>query len=227
MTLTNDPVSEHPPARERLINLPPLTLALLIVLFGIHLMRLFVLTPMQDEELVLLLGFVPARLRILGTHDILPWLNLVTYALLHFGWTHMLVNGVGLAAFGAAAERLIGRLNYSVVLLVGTITGALLHFVFFSTDTVLLGGISAGLSGVFAVVLGVIQQTRQRPWRSLAKPVLAWIVINVVMGLIGVPGQPGLAIAWVAHLGGFVGGLVCLPFFVPAYRFSSQGIAHE
>jgi membrane associated rhomboid family serine protease len=44
--------------------------------------------------------------------------------------------------------------------------------------------------------------------RGLWLVVILWIVINVVLGQTGMPGMEDAAIAWVAHLGGFVSGLL-------------------
>ena len=207
-------------ASERLVNIPPVTLFLMAVLTAVHLIRLFYLTPAQDNFWVSLLGFVPAYFHQSATTEFLPWANLLSYALLHFGWAHFVMNIAGLAAFGSAVEQSIGAVRYAAVLLFGIIAGALVHFMFFYDSAVLLGGISAGLSALFAVILGLLQQHRvlKRGWRGLALPVTVWIVVNTVLGFIGIPGQPDQTIGWIAHLGGFIAGLACLPVLFPHMR---------
>jgi membrane associated rhomboid family serine protease len=205
------------PTRERLFSVAPVTLALVLLVIAVHLVRLFVLSDVQDLDLVMSLSFIPAKLLLTGTTSFEPWINLLSYALLHFGWMHLIVNVTGLLAFGTALERFLGWRVYLGILLTGIIAGALFHFIFFSSDSVILGGISAGLSALFAVILGCLQRAS---WRVLLPGIIAWLAINLLTGLMGVPGQPGLAMAWLAHMGGFFAGLAFLPFLFPAYRSS-------
>jgi membrane associated rhomboid family serine protease len=41
-----------------------------------------------------------------------------------------------------------------------------------------------------------------------------WAVSMIAFGIIGMPGDGGTQIAWVAHLGGFVAGLLLFRFFI-------------
>lgn len=228
MTISDQNPSTSPSTRQPMINIPPLTFLLMLALTIVHLVRVFALSPEDDQMLVMHLGFMPKFLHDAGLHMWQPWASLVTYSLLHFGWPHFIVNITALVAFGSATERVFGRMRYMVILLAGVIAGALIHFAFYSESTILLGGMSAGLSALFAVVLGVMQlgRTQTHVWRAMIKPTLAWVVVNIVIGLMGVPGQPGLAVGWVAHLGGFAAGLLCLPLFVTAYRFWKKDHTH-
>jgi membrane associated rhomboid family serine protease len=110
-------------------------------------------------------------------------------------------------------------------LLSGILGGALLHLALFSEQRSSLGGISAGLSALLAVILALLQHSRgQAGWRAMAAPILSWVLLNIVIGVIGLPGvmgQSSLAIAWVAHLGGFVAGLIWLPVLWPHYRLQT------
>jgi membrane associated rhomboid family serine protease len=54
----------------------------------------------------------------------MPW-QLVSYAFLHGGFSHLFFNMLGLWMFGAELERLWGQKRYWQMLLAGTITGAL------------------------------------------------------------------------------------------------------
>jgi membrane associated rhomboid family serine protease len=43
--------------------------------------------------------------------------------------------------------------------------------------------------------------------------VAAWLVLNAVTGIAGV-GSEGVPVAWVAHVGGFLAGLLLYPLLV-------------
>lgn len=230
-TQTQNPTHDTaaPAPKERIINLPPVTLFLVVGLVIFHLVRMYGLTVPQDEALVLTLAFIPMRLHDYGMVDWTPWVTLITYGTLHFGWLHLAMNMAALAAFGSAIERHLGAMRLVALLVVGTIAGALAHFACFPDGIVVLGGLSGGLSTLFAVILGLLQQFRAlKPgWRGLATPVIVWVVANCVLGMIGLPGEPGLAIGWVAHLGGFLVGLVALPFLFPSYRLFAKEKSHD
>ena len=217
--------------KQPLFNVPPVTLALIVLLTAVHLIRLFVLSSDQDAQWVATLGFIPLRFKQLALHDPLAWLPVISYAALHFGWMHFFVNVTGLAAFGSATERTVGAVRYIAILISGIIAGIALHFILFSDTIVLIGGISAGVSALFPIIMAIIQHTRQQTgWHSLLPALFIWVVMNIVFGLTGVPGGnlsgqgPSiLAVAWVAHLGGFMAGLIWLPILWPHYRFTFRG----
>jgi membrane associated rhomboid family serine protease len=224
-TDASSPLSQPSPVTDaqepvRMINVPPVTLFIVALLTFIHIMRVYVLSAEEDQNWVLRFGFIPLHLYEYGLHSIFPWLSTITYSVLHFGWVHFFVNITGVLAFGSGVERAFGWWRYSIVMVLCIMAGALAHFALFSHDTVILGGISAGLSGLFALVIGLIQQ--RNGWRGLFLPALIWVLINIVIGYAGMPGQGGLSIAWIAHMGGFAMGLIALPVLLPAYRFQKQ-----
>lgn len=240
MTLSDEPIQAAPAAAKRQppIHIAPVTLLIVLVLAAVHVMRLYILSPNDEQLFVLHVAFVPKFLHDVGFYTWQPWPTLLSYSLLHFGWLHFIVNITALTAFGSAVERMFGMRRYIVVLLSGIVAGALVHFAFYSNSTVLLGGISAGISALFAVVLGMMQLNRSdfQGWTSMRKPVIAWVIMNVAIGLMGVPGQPGLAIGWIAHLGGFAAGLLALAWLIPDYAFgnthgkkhgTTQGNTHD
>ena len=56
--------------------------------------------------------------------------------------------------------------------------------------------------------------------------ILVWFVVNLVFGLGGslVPGASG-PIAWEAHIGGFLAGLLCFPLLDPVGRHPDERLA--
>jgi membrane associated rhomboid family serine protease len=75
-------------------------------------------------------------------------------------------------------------------------------------------GASGAISGVFGAVLMLMRYTGNLP--SLYPIAGIWIAINVFFGLFGgMPGAGGEQIAWAAHVGGFLYGLLAIRFFAP------------
>lgn len=201
-------------AHERAINLPPAILWLIVINAAVHLLRQ-VLSESVDQQIVTQLGLVPASY----TGDPGgPWWSLllapITYQFLHGGWVHLGVNMVTLAAFGAPVERLLGVRRFVLFYLSAGVVAGFIHVLFFSDSVDPVIGASGSISGVFGAVLIALWQAGRMP--SLLPVAGMWIALNVFFGIFGgTPGGGGEPVAWTAHIGGFVYGLVALRFFVP------------
>src|SRR5262249_26285142 len=94
------------PRREPMLNVPPVVVALIVLLVGIPLLLAFVLTAQQTDELLLLFAFIPARYDPSVMPDVVwpggwgadIW-TFVTYALIHADLSHLILNCVWLLAF--------------------------------------------------------------------------------------------------------------------------------
>ena len=201
----------NPPA----FNVPPGVGLLLLVNLGAF--ALILLLPARlEQELIDITGLIPARffaawLAPAGVHrhaaDYLPFFS---YMFLHAGFTHLLFNMGFLLAFGGGIERRVGRFRMLAFYLVcGVLAGAfyaLLH----RADAVLLVGASGAISGLFG---GALRFLIHEPRRAIIAAAV-WLVFTVAFGLLGDGGlADGAGIAWEAHIGGFVAGILLFPLF--------------
>lgn len=207
-----------PSGRQPVVNLPPMVRTLLAVLAAVHLVRL--LLPQDlDWWVIVTFAFIPARYSVAGYFDWGAVVAPLTHMLLHDGWLHLLINMAMLLSFGAGIERRIGgRRMLGFAVLCG-LAGAAAHYVVYSESLNPVIGASGAISGLFGGVLRLLPGRRQgQGLRGLWPLIVIWIGINVVFGLTGAPGAEG-EIAWVAHLGGFVAGLILYgPFDRPKPR---------
>ena len=201
---------------ERAINLPPAVLWLIGINVAVHLLRML-LTEEADTNLILSFGLVPAAYTG-GSQDLLSQVAApITYQFLHGGWMHLIINMVTLAAFGAPVERLLGVRRFILFYLSAGIVAAFVQVLLFpdSTDPVI--GASGAISGVFGGVLMLMRYVGSLP--SLLPVAGIWIALNVFFGIFGgAPGSGGEQIAWAAHIGGFVYGLLAIRFFAPRHE---------
>jgi membrane associated rhomboid family serine protease len=220
-----------------MFNVAPAVTALAAVLLGIHALRQFALSEDADTWVLFAFAFIPARELLDVSLSGFPggdaarvW-SVLTYALLHANWTHVLVNVLWLVAFGSPLAWRFGTVRFLLFSAVGAIAGALLHFAFFPHDMVPLVGASAAISAHMAGISRFALAGRLRlggeavrmPALSLAETlrnrrVLAfigiWFAVNLIFGLTGVAGGVvSGAIAWDAHIGGFVAGLLLFGLF--------------
>lgn len=198
----------HPPGGP-MINLPPATKLMVLAIVGVHILTRFVSPPAQ-YWLFANFGFVPAAWTGRAAFTPMTAFSPLTYMLLHGGWSHVLMNGVMLMAFGTGIERWLGGRRMCLFLVLCGLASALVHFALnpFSADPVV--GASGGISGLFAAVLVMMQRMGQGVGgrHGLWPFILLWVVISVLFGITGGPG--GSSIAWAAHIGGFLAGLLFL-----------------
>ncbi|MDE2579312.1 MAG: rhomboid family intramembrane serine protease [Hyphomicrobiales bacterium] len=169
------------------------------------------------------------------------WFSPLTYAFLHGSWSHLGMNAVWLLAFGVALARRFGAARFYLLFAGASIAGALAHFLAhpFGLDPVI--GASAGVSGAMGAAarfafaangpLGPAPATRdlssyRRPapplsrfWReSRAVTFLAfWFVANFIFGALAPLAMgDGAPIAWEAHIGGMIFGLLAFSLLDPA-----------
>ena len=139
-----------------------------------------------------------------------PW-TIMTYMFVHGGFGHILFNMLSLFFFGPRVESRLGGRRFVVMYFVSGMAGALLS-VFFAPNAAIIGASGA----VFGVMLGFATfwpRDQILIWGILPVEarvmVIAMTVMAVVFGFTGA--QAG--VAHFAHLGGFVGGWICLRVF--------------
>jgi membrane associated rhomboid family serine protease len=165
------------------------------------------------------------------------WWTVLTYALLHSGWTHLGVNSITLAAFGSPVARRFGLLRFLSFFVICALGGAIAHLVVHPLDLTPVVGASAAISGTMAAVArfaftpGSMLADRSEEWpagastdTSLKRMVInrramfflaAWFGVNLLFGLFPRVAGAGDLIAWEAHIGGFVAGLFSFGLFDP------------
>jgi membrane associated rhomboid family serine protease len=233
------------PRRERIFNVPLVVIVLIVVLGVVHACLLLALTPEQTTEFLLLFAFIPARYDATVMPDIVwpggwaadVW-TFVTYALIHGDLTHLIFNAVWLLAFGSPVARRFGPLRFLAFMATTAAAGAAVHLVTHFGELLPMIGASASISGAMAAATRfafqrggplALWRDRQEAYRVPAAPLtsslrdprvlaflLVWFGVNLLFGL-GSIGMAGVeqAIAWQAHIGGFLAGLLAFAAFDP------------
>jgi membrane associated rhomboid family serine protease len=224
---------------------PAVVVALLALLGLVHALLAFVLTEEQTNQVLLLFAFIPARYSAAALGGaVLPggwgaevW-TFVTYALIHADLSHLIFNAVWLLAFGTPVARRFGTLRVLSFLAIAAAGGAAAHLATHFGEKMVMIGASAAISGAMAAAirfvfvrggpLGLLGR-RADAYRLPAVPLLialrdprvlaflvAWFGTNLLFGLgsFAMPGAPH-AVAWEAHIGGFLVGLLAFAVFDP------------
>lgn len=229
--------------RQPALNLPPVVIWSAGLLLAIHLL-LQILPFDTYAQIVLALAFVPARYSeaaffLPGGTAARLWTPF-TYALLHGGWLHLAVNLFWMASFGSAVARRFGAGRFLLLSVLAAGAGAAAHQLAHPGSESVMIGASAAISGQTAAAVrfafapggplggGMAREAYWSPAPSLRQTlfepralafVAVWFGINLIFGLESalITGVGG-AIAWQAHIGGFLAGLLLFPLLDPVPR---------
>ena len=150
------------------------------------------------------------------------YFTLITSMFMHGGWAHLLGNMLFLWVFGDNIENRIGHIRYLIFYLLCGIIASLSHvFVSGSSSLVPSLGASGAISGVLGGYMLLFPSRRVRVimGRGITEvPAFValgiWIIFQVISGLGMLGGdQTGGGVAYAAHIGGFVAGLVLIKLF--------------
>ena len=241
----NAPMSNpHVPAtRQPVFNLPPVVSALIALMLAIQAGQQFLLSSDGQLQVLLNFAFIPIRetqpglfAGMVALGDGARVWTFLTYAFLHGGWAHVGINCVWLAAFGSPVARRFGAARFLAYAAVGAIAGAAIHLAVFPTSQVPVVGASAAISALMAGAARFVFQAQGPMWslggfdayRRPAAPLTAivrdgrvmaflgiWFGVNIVFGVTGGAGLADGAVAWDAHIGGFLAGLLLFRLFDP------------
>lgn len=227
----NETAPEPARHREPIFNVPRIVLVFVALCVGIHLVRAYLLTEAQDFELIVAAAFIPARYSGQYLLEVWAFTSPLTYSLLHGGIAHLGVNMVWLAAFGSPLANRIGAVRFALFWAATAIAAALMHYILHMDSHIPLVGASGAISGMMGAAARFgFRIDRRAGYPVFAGPALpvaetlrmrgvlaflaVWMVVNLAMGLAGgVPGVDG-AIAWEAHVGGFLAGFFGIGLFV-------------
>jgi membrane associated rhomboid family serine protease len=233
---------------EPVFNLPPVIVALSAILIAVHVARQFLsqeadlsvllwtaFLPARYSHVPVLNGLMPGGL----AADI--W-TFVSYSFLHGDWIHLGVNLIWFLAFGSAVAWRFGTTRFLVFCAATAAAGSALHLVTHLNDIAPLVGASAAISGAMAAAvrfafeaggpLGAWRNSGPEAFRVPASPLLAslrntqvlvflgvWFALNLLFGLTSaMTNLSEGSVAWQAHVGGFLAGLLLFPLFDPIRR---------
>jgi len=181
------------------------------------------LPPRAAQEAVYALGAIPA---VVFGHKVLPpelaWVpaqaTLITSMFMHGGWMHLIGNMLYLWILGDNVEDAMGHVKFLIFYVVSGLAAVLAHMALDTTSTVPLVGASGAISGVIGAYL-LLHPTASIHTLVLrfVVPIPAWIVLSFWIGLqfLNAARDSGVGggVAWWAHIGGAVAGMILVPFF--------------
>jgi membrane associated rhomboid family serine protease len=158
-------------------------------------------------------AFVPSRFFADPVGD---FQTLFTSMFMHGSWLHLGSNMLYLWIFGDNVENRFGRIKFAIFYLLCGLAATFAQFVFYTESSLPNLGASGAIAGVLGAYILLFPQGRIRVLQGqqvIQVPALIvigiWIVLQLFSGIgsIATTAQTG-GVAYMAHIGGFIAGLV-------------------
>ena len=178
------------------------------------------------EGFVEMHGLVPRRFVAGWWTDVTP---LFTSMFLHGGWLHLIGNLLYLHIFGDNVEDRLGHIRFLLLYVLAGATAGLAQVLIHPTTAVPMVGASGAIAGVTGAYLLFYPHARVVtlvPIFLFIQVVeipaffflLFWFAFQLLLGLGSIGAASGGGIAFWAHIGGFVAGMVLGPALSPRSR---------
>jgi len=216
--------SEQPTMRPAIANL---------TIIGLNVF-MFLLEFILGDSFIEAWAFTPAQLTAFlhGSGSFQSVLTIFTSMFMHAGWSHLFGNMLFLWVFGQAIENAFGSRLYTLFYLICGVAANMAQYLVDPNSTVLNLGASGAIAGVMGAYLALYptstidlfvwplslfthRDIRVPAWLMLG----VWFAVQVILGGSGMP-EAGAAggVAYFAHIGGFVTGLVLALLVRPDQR---------
>jgi membrane associated rhomboid family serine protease len=207
------------------VRTPYVTVGLIIVNCLIFVYQ--VLLGPDGENFVLSLAAIPAELFHFQERPpdaaVPAWLTVVTSMFLHGSVLHLGGNMLYLWVFGNNIEDVLGHGRFALFFLVTGALAALSHALTAPASTMPMIGASGAISGVLGAYVLLFPSVRVQvvipigifPYMVHVPAVIVlgfWIAMQSLNAIFNIGGPEG-GVAWSAHVGGFLAGLLLIKVF--------------
>jgi membrane associated rhomboid family serine protease len=213
---------------------PAVTVLIIAVNVAVFIYQLF-LPPRALEAFIFHYGFVPARLELTAQYPLavmrVTVVSLFASMFLHGGWLHLIGNMWYLWIFGDNVEDRMGHFRFLIFYLLCGLAASLVQLIFNFGSSVPSIGASGAIAGVLGAYLLSYPFARILTlvpfliiWPIVELPAILvlgfWFVLQIFYGVVtaGAGAQAGGGVAWWAHVGGFVAGMLLLAVFAERRR---------
>ena len=154
------------------------------------------------------------------------------------GWMHLIGNMLFLWVFADNIEAIVGTFNFIIFYLLGGIVGALIHIALNSGSEMPMVGASGAISAVMGAYLVMFPSSRIKVlililFTSVYIPAIFflgfWIIQQMFAGIGSLQpvGEESSGVAWWAHIGGFVFGMLAGFLARKSYRNKYRYVEDE
>lgn len=191
------------------------------------------LTAPDPEAFIYQYALVPSQIDFSNLSSLFPF---ITSMFLHGGWLHILSNMWFLWIFGDNVEGHLGHIPYLLLYLVSGLVGGIAQFLISPNSNIPMLGASGAVAGALGAyfhffpnhkiktlipIFGFVTFTEISAFFMLGY----WLVLQVFSGAMSLPssGTEQGGVAFFAHIGGFVAGLIIGRLFAPVEKKVLEG----
>ena len=207
---------------------PFVTVGLIALNIATYLWEL--ISPLEEQHIALAYGAIPRSLLTFEQNQpVHPLLTIFSSMFLHSGFFHLGGNMLYLWIFGNNIEDMLGHVRFMAFYLLSGVVAAYSHALTEPHSLVPMIGASGAVSGVLGAYFLLFPHARVHTilffgffWQLVRVPALIvigfWAIIQLINGILteGLLGQGG--VAWFAHIGGFLFGLISIKLWLPKRR---------
>jgi membrane associated rhomboid family serine protease len=166
------------------------------------------------------------------------WITLFSSMFLHAGWAHILGNMLFLFVFGLHVERSMGGIRYLAFYLICGLGANALEIATAAGSYAPGLGASGAISGILAAYLVLYPRSHVRTlipvgfvfWTARIPAwvfIGLWFVMQLIYGLASISDVNTGGVAYSAHIGGFLTGLLLIRLFAQAQRVDRLRVYHQ
>jgi membrane associated rhomboid family serine protease len=205
----------------------PSTTWLIIILCGIVFLFETTLRQKALEKFIAFFGIVPVEYTKHHRHGLplIDYISFLTTMFLHGGWLHFLGNMWFLKIFGSKVEDRMGHKGFLIFYLIVGILASVFYIYFSPRSSMPVIGASGAIAGVMGAYYVMFPRARILTFIPIfIIPLFIevsaffflgwWFLLQLFSGSLSlVLPNAGEGVAWWGHIGGFLAGIVLVPFF--------------
>ena len=216
-------------------SFPIVNWALILINSVLFMVEVFVFDSKQAESMIYQYGLIPDNIRLSGIGSIHElrvsvFRPFFTNMFLHGGWGHLIANMWILFIFGDNVEDRMGKVKYFLFYILCGLIAGLTHFILHRNSVVPAIGASGAISGIMAAYMFMFPKSTIISLVPifiiplfLPIPAIIYIGIWFLMQLLSgttslMLSDSASGIAFWAHIGGFIGGLLLYRYFDSSKR---------
>jgi membrane associated rhomboid family serine protease len=211
---------------------PFVTILLIVVNSLVFIWEIF--SPLDISIIARLYGAIPYNLISFATtpealQPIGPFTSVITAMFMHGNFLHLAGNMLYLWIFGDNIEDTLGHVRFFFFYLFSGITATYTFAVTGPDSLVPMVGASGAISGILGAYIVLFPSARVTTlvffgffWVMKISALLVigyWAFLQVLNGLLSESGIQQGGIAWLAHVGGFVAGLLSVRVWLPGKKY--------
>jgi len=187
-------------------------------------------SPLGIQKIAYYFGAIPENLiSFQTTQPVHPVITIFTSMFLHGGFFHIGGNMLYLWIFGNNIEDALGHLRFLIFYLFSGVFAAYAHAITNTESIIPMIGASGAVSGVLGAYLLLFPKAKVFTiiffgffWQIIKLPAFFvigfWAVIQFISGFVTIGFDEQGGVAWFAHIGGFLIGLITIKLWIPRKR---------